>query len=178
MPVTTVEKHDKVRREIELAIKLFFNQEDPVGVYALSVSSFQTIKKLAEVDSHLHSHADFMSQILPETDSEFWSLFDTPYDFLKLAEENPDTSFETLDEKVNDVLLLLCGMYYILLKYPASAIINLYVCWALIAYHDYMKEDSPAYTFYNTMRDLIVLPDFTEFNRNDQLLVGKKANRR
>jgi len=65
-------------------------------------------------------------------------------------------------------------MYYILLKYPASAIINLYVCWALIAYHDYLKEDSPSYTFYNTMRDLIVLPDFTEFSRDDQLLVGKK----
>jgi hypothetical protein len=106
-PKLKFSKLDCARRQLELAIELYFLERDPVSIHTL-VSAARQI--LTDINKHrggkpLFTEAQaFKGIVIPGKEKELAQLFRNPANFFKHADDDPDASID-FSPDFNEVIL-------------------------------------------------------------------------
>jgi hypothetical protein len=97
-------KFDVAERQLLQAIKLFFNEEDPVSIHTLSESASQVLYDIGQ-DHGVFSIARDTDLIVPERKKEWLAAVFKSRNFFKHADKDPNGVHE-FKEEFNDMSLM------------------------------------------------------------------------
>jgi hypothetical protein len=167
-----VSKVEVARRQIELSIRLLFQNEDPIGIHSLAAAGFRILRDLGSVktDSEINQYLKHI--IKPGMEGKFWQSFNRAANFFKHAERDPDDMLENVQEEVNDVLILFACLYYRDIGYEWTAEMLTFVAWYIVLNPEVLSyfQDDPVMKQMLESPELSVLRDKS---RHEQLAEGK-----
>jgi hypothetical protein len=127
--MTTISKLEGARRNLAAAVRLFFENGDPIAVHTLAAAAQGVIRDVAKArglshTSILHDHPG----ISIEARKEWFNILNAPRNFFKHADKDPDGMLE-FDEKGNETLLLDACITLTELSSQALSEVNVYLGW-------------------------------------------------
>ncbi len=166
-----IDKPEAAKRQIDAAIRMFFNGEDPIAIYTLTMSGLQVLRDLASKQGE---------NIVDYAINEIWDseekkvVFQKMRDFanfLKHAERDPTGLHDEIElEKAIDRILLIACLYYDSLGHQLTPEMFALVDW-LVA-----LEGAPKSLLKNAGRPIRMAVDMVDelrqgrtFSRKEQL---------
>jgi hypothetical protein len=166
-----VSKIEAAKRQIELSIRLLFQNEDPIGILTLAAAGFRILRDLGEeADAKAHHHLKKIIKVGME--GKLWKAFNRPADFLKHAENVHDGILDNIQEEANDVLILFACFYYKDLGHRWTLQMVAFITWYMLLHPEIIElllEDPTKY-------DIVADDEITvlkEKPRYEQLTFGK-----
>ena len=169
-----IDKPEAARRQIDAAIRMFFNGEDPIAIYKLTMSGLQVLRDLASKQSeNIVDHAINATGDSEEKKVVFQKMRE--YDnFLKHADQDPTELLDEIElEKAIDHILLIACLYYDSLDHRLTPEMFALVGW-LVA-----LKGAPKSLLKNAARSIRMAVDMVgelrqgrTFSRKEQLNLG------
>lgn len=162
-------KIEAARRQLDAAIRMLFANEDPVAIHTLCMAAFRILRDLAAKRGDSYIHKVTQASIRPGMEKEFWAAMHVPSNFLKHADRDADAILDEVDEKVNDIIILLACLYYRDLGYQLTPEMIVLMSWVYALYPNFLKDDiqSLLKTHLEQAKNSLVGK-----SRQDQLSVG------
>ena len=171
MTVIRVSKIEAAKRQIEVSIKLLFQNEDPIGILTLAAAGFRILRNLGKkADTQIHQHLKKI--IKPGMEGRLWKAFNRPADFLKHAEDGHDGILENIQEEANDVLILFACFYYKELGYQWTPQMEAFITWYMLRHPEIIELLIEDPTMYDMVADGEISA-LKEKPRSEQLSFGK-----
>ena len=108
MVVQTISKVEAARRQLDVAIQLYFQDGDEVAIHTLAAAAFELVTSLRV---HAGEPDDLLEQIIPERRAEFLRMWRRPQNFFKHADRDPSASLE-FDPGLTEVTLFLAVLRF------------------------------------------------------------------
>ena len=108
-----INKPEAARRQIDAAIRMLFNGEDPIAIYKLTMSGLQVLRDLAaKQNENIVDHAINATWDSKEKKVVLQKMRE--YDnFLKHADKDPTELLDEIElEKAIDLILIIACLYY------------------------------------------------------------------
>jgi len=171
MATIKVNKIEAARRQIDIAVRLLFDNEDPIAIHTLAMAGFRILRDIAEKqNSNICKFTQ--SFIKPGMEGKFWGSLQTFANFLKHANKDPDDIIDNIQEEVNDSILLLASLYYQDLGYQLTPEMLALSAW-YIAIHPGSISDDFSKKFQTQFRALPAA--LIDKSRQEQVAEGKEA---
>ncbi len=142
-----VTKLDAARRQIRVAIRLFFQREDMAAVHTLAAAAQEVLREIGKARSveTFARYDDAVDQIVrPEMREEFCRMLRQAQNFLKHADRDPDGVLDFYPEATQYYLFDATRMY-ILLDPVGSPEALMFLCWFSVK-HPYLLKRNGAKT--------------------------------
>ena len=124
-----ISKLDAAKRELEMAIRLFFSNSDMVAVYSLAAAAHEILRGLCTKQKIKSFIKDTMvSMIKKEKQGEYWKMITRAQNFFKHAEKDHDQLLKFYLEPTEYFLWDACGMYQTLTK-ESPPLIQVFNMW-------------------------------------------------
>ena len=139
-----VDKIGAAKRQIELAIRLLFQNEDPIGIHTLAAAGFRILHDLGQAKRSEISQY-LVHIIKPEMQSKFWKVFSRAANFFKHADSDPDGILGGVQEEVNDVLILFACFLYRDIEAHWTPQMVAFVAWYIVIHPEtlnYLQDDT------------------------------------
>ncbi len=137
-------KTEAARRQIDVAIRLLFSEEDPVAIHTLAGAAFRILRDLADKKSDSYMKKITKAMIKPGMESKFWRQWNTSTNFLKHADNDPEEMLEEIDEEANEGILFMASLYYQDLVYQLTPEMITLVGWYTAMHPEFLREDASA----------------------------------
>ncbi len=165
-PALSVGKLDAAKRQLETAIRLYFNYDDPVSIHTLCAAAYNVIRDLNAKRDGEPMLKDLWRLLDTREAKEFKQLISKAENFFKHANRDPDARY-TLNPEETEVLLLEATQRYLQLTGERPALMFVYTTWYVIQHPDIFQKD-PEYAKFFAKVDLSAFPDdrkryFSEF---------------
>ncbi len=144
-----VNKPEAARRQIDVAIKLLFNNEDPIPIHTLAMAAFRIVRDLAKDNPDHHMDSMFNKMIRPGMEKEFWSVMHRPANFFKHADLDADDILNDVKEEINDVILFLATLWYQELGYKFTPEMLSLVTWFTVLHPHFLQDNASFKTAIN-----------------------------
>lgn len=165
-------KSDVACRQLVTAIRLFFNDGDPVSVYTLASNAWEVIDQLCKgrgidtVSDQTRSHID------PSKDLKR-DYINNPYrNFFKHADSDPDVVVTGFNTRTPESVLFLAAEDYIRLNKKSPVEVQVYQSWFTAMYPEKL---SPSSAEDRIPRTDIAFPCIAHAERSAQLAMGLQA---
>ncbi|MFA5821014.1 MAG: hypothetical protein WC873_02850, partial [Candidatus Gracilibacteria bacterium] len=124
-----ISKLDAAKRQLEIAIRLFLNNEDPISIHTLSAASHTILRDLCRKQGKESTLKDVMiKRTKPEKKDEVVKMFNEAENFFKHANKDPDQLLKFHPEETEWFLWDVGKMYIELTKdYPP--IVKVFLVW-------------------------------------------------
>lgn len=173
------DKMDVARREIDLAIRLFFAGEEPIGIHLLAMSAFEILKDIAISRGGSDWLDAFNNCLVPKFKNEAWGVLKAPYNFLKHANRDPDGVLEDVHEEVNDGVLLFAAIHFQSLGNQFTPEMTTFILWYSKIHPEHFKQNpkplSPAELNDDVARSLRSMERSAQIAEGAKLLQSAKA---
>lgn len=133
-------KADAARRQVDAAIRMLFQAEDPVPIHTLAMASFGILRNLTEKRGN-SIQAEIDSMIKPGMEGKFWGRFFNLANFLKHADKDPEAIHDFAEEEVNDMVLALCAKLYASLGYSLTQEMSALLVWFCCVHEETMASE-------------------------------------
>jgi hypothetical protein len=171
MPKIRISKIEAARRQIDVAIRMLFAQEDAIAIHSLSMAAFRILRDLSASDDDNYMNQVTKGLIKEGREREFWSLLQKPANFLKHADRDPHSILDDFDEEANDAVLFLASVYYQSIGELLTPEMTTLIEWFLALHPDFLKDDADL-----SFRGLIYQASrtLTDMSRKEQLAKGQE----
>ena len=167
---TELTKLEVARRQLAVAIRLFFDDRDPVSVYTLAANAQEIVDVLCTrqgIDSLSGQARGNLSG-----DRSLKDLINDPYrNFFKHADRDPDATIGGFSDEQNDHLLMLAVEDLLRLEAPKLIECQIFQTWYLAAYPERIAP-ADLERFLRLIREK--LPGLAQKSRSDQKKTGKE----
>ncbi|MCX5818470.1 MAG: hypothetical protein NT047_00930 [Deltaproteobacteria bacterium] len=149
-------KLDAAKRQLEVAIKLYFNFDDPVSIHTLTAAAYNVLK---DINKNRGNDPVYIKEWFPkhmirqEKQKEFKILQNQAENFFKHAEKDPGAILFFRPSQT-DFLLWETGSLYQRLTGEATPLIRLYRGWFIFHHIDYFELPDDDKNKYEHMRDI------------------------
>lgn len=106
-PTIELSKLDAASRQLDVAVRLLFANEDPVAVHTLAHAAFGVLKGVAERRGGSRFLAHAAEEDSRNANGKFWRDFNRVGNFLKHGNEDPDGYLSDIPEEINEALIFL-----------------------------------------------------------------------
>lgn len=107
-----ISKLDAAKRQLDMAIRLFLNQEDPISIHTLSAASHTILRDLSKQQQKESTLKDTMVKMgKPERQKDLEKMFNKAENFFKHANRDADTLLKFYPEETEWFIWDVCGMY-------------------------------------------------------------------
>ncbi len=164
----SIDKLQAARRQLDVAVELFFHDGDPVAVHALGAASCEILEDLM---AHAGVEDDLIAVLLPDYRDRFRALWRAPQNFFKHANRDPNSVLDYETALAGQVLFRACRHYSHFAPVTAPMrVLQIYYC---LRHPDVLLDratreaflDAPAWMrdasrehFYDVMRDVANAP--------------------
>ncbi len=152
-----VTKIEAAQRQIDVAIRLLFANEDPVAIHTLASAAFRVLRDVAESKGSVKMHQFIKSQIIPGKEKMFWKAIGKSANFFKHAEHDAERMLEGFHEEVNDFMLFFACIYYDELGHSPSAEMNSLKIWFLTSHPELRQSSSPGPPYFMTREQQLAM---------------------
>jgi hypothetical protein len=131
-----ISKLDAAKRQLELAIRLFFNYDDVVAIHTLSSAARDLLSDLAAkqgVKSIVYSQM-IEEVVKPEKQAEVRKIFNKAKNFFKHADKDPDALLKFNPEISEFDIWDACELYRKLTQ-ENTPLVLLYISWFYLKYN-------------------------------------------
>lgn len=136
-----VNKIEAARRQIDVAIKLLFGNEDPIAIHTLASAAFRILRDISNKKTDSKMKQCLKAIIRPNMEKEFWNKMNKPANFFKHADKDHDAILDNVDEKINDSMLVMACLYYKDLGYQCTVEMRVLLSWYTAIYPDFFKDN-------------------------------------
>ena len=164
-----IDKLDAACRQINEAIRMLFENRDPLAIHTLAAASLAVLRDLSKRKGKGEWLAAFNDLVEPGREKELWHFVEAPSNFLKHANRDPDRILEEFEEESNDAFLFFCCGLLRDLGQPLTLEMKALWWWFATMHPGVLKEGPLSNTLRGLGERLGGLP------RPEQLLVGKNA---
>lgn len=164
-----VNKPEAARRQIDLAIRLLFDNEDPIPIHTLAMAGFRILRDLTKDQPKSYMEQTLKRILIPGKEGEFWKAMHRPANFFKHAESDPDDILENVQEEINDATLFLSSVWYQDLGYKKTPEMAALITWFQVLHPHFVLESAP-------IKPILGRNEFDEFrkeSRIEQLKMGE-----
>jgi hypothetical protein len=145
----TISKLDAARRQLQIAIKLWFAEDDPVSVHTLAYAAYEIIHRVSKERNPSRAELMFDAPVKKERRVEFVKALKEDASFFKHAETDVNGVIEFIPELsfwflfFSAIGVQACGEQ---LSYLESAILT----WTTLHHPDILSEEGRALTAQRT----------------------------
>ncbi|HXE42340.1 MAG TPA: hypothetical protein VN516_04880 [Candidatus Baltobacteraceae bacterium] len=143
-PKLKLSKLDCARRQLELAIELFFMERDPVSIHTLAGATYQL---LADINKHrggkpLTTELEGLKRfVIPGKEKELAKLFKEAENFFKHADRDPEGVIDFSPE-INELLLWEASLKYSELTSEETSAMVAIQLWFQVKHPEYFKLEA------------------------------------
>jgi len=166
-----VNKIEAARRQIDAAIRLLFDNEDPIAIHTLTMAGFRILRDLADKQNN-NINKVVQSYIKPGMEGKFWGSMQSFANFLKHAKKDPDAVIDNIQEEVNEAILFIASLYYRDLGCQFTPEMLALYGWYSAIHPDLISDDAPK-NFQTQLE--AVRGFFIGKSRQQQLTEGKEV---
>lgn len=169
-----VTKIDAARRQLITAIRLFFDDADPVSVYSLASNAWEVIDVLC-TSGCVESFSKQARENLPAGHTLKYYINEPCRNFFKHAAQdpNPDSSVELSESNVASILFLAVEDY-IRLRQGGPVETQVFQAWYIAVFPEKVNEDDPlARSIVDTAR--LAFPGIGALSASDQIALGRQV---
>jgi hypothetical protein len=123
-----VSKLDGARRQIEMAIKLYFDYGDPVPIHTLTAAAYSVLRDVNEKRGGELMLKDAWRFLDTPEAREFKRYINQPENFLKHADKDPEGTF-TLDTRWTQAMLCEASHKHCGLTGESPPLLVLFLIW-------------------------------------------------
>ena len=134
MEELTISKLDSAKRQLEIAIKLYFNFDDPVSIHTLTAAAYNLLR---DINKYRSNDPLFVKEwlpknlIKPEKKKEFIKLMNEAENFFKHADRDSEGTY-TFRPRQTEILLWDAVETYKKLTGEMTPLIGLYRGWFMM----------------------------------------------
>ena len=142
MEQLNLSKLDAAKRQLEVAIKLYFNFDDPVSIHTLTAAAYNVLRDINKKrgnDPVLIKEWFPQYMIRSEKQKEFKILLNEAENFFKHAEKDPEAVL-SFRPRQTEFLLWEAGSLYQRLTGEVTPLMRLYRGWFMMHHVDYFTE--------------------------------------
>jgi hypothetical protein len=165
-----VNKTDAAQRQIDVAVRLLFSNEDPVAIHTLTSAAFRILRDLSEKKPTAKTHQSIKMIIRPGKEKGFWSEINKAANFFKHADSDAEGMLEGFQEEANDFALLGASLYYQDLGYSLTCEMMALQMWFAAVYSDIMEPGSAAELPLESQNAALL----SSMSRSQHLALGKR----
>jgi hypothetical protein len=135
-----INKLDAARRQINAAIRMTFEGEDPVAIHSVIAAGHRIIRDICEQRGDIESYLRFTDWIAPGYEREFWHAMNASANFIKHADKDPDEIHE-LDDEASDYMIVFATKWYRDLGNSISTEMNVFATWWAVQHPNVLKGE-------------------------------------
>ena len=125
--MSKITKIDSTKRHINSAIRLHFQEFDPIIVHTLGSTAFRVLRDLSEKRGDISKN--IYENISDYTRKKIFNIFNQDINFFKHADKDPDGVLEDFNPLVNDNLLGICCLHFGDLGYNLTNEMKAFMHW-------------------------------------------------
>lgn len=139
-----ISKLDAAKRQLEVAIRLYFSWGDPVAIHTLAAAAFNV---LIDINNHRGGNGppireNYLDWIKSEYLSDAKKKLKEAENFFKHADRDPDSTFPFRPQTTEFVLFDGVELYFGLTQ-ELSPLLHTFRAWWLIQHKHLLKPDAP-----------------------------------
>lgn len=105
-------KLDAARRQLHVAIRMYFNHGDVVAMHTLAAAAFAVVKNMLDAKGSSDSPTQWVKEIIkPQHQKLYWDKLNATANFLKHADRDPDRCHEFSPLETENLLFLAAYHY-------------------------------------------------------------------
>jgi hypothetical protein len=135
-----INKLDAARRQINAAIRMTFEGEDPVAIHSVIAAGHRIIRDICEQRGDIESYLRFTDWIAPGHEREFWQAVNASANFIKHADKDAADIHE-LDEEASDYMIIFATKWYKDLGNSISTEMNVFAAWWSLQHPNALKPE-------------------------------------
>jgi len=149
-----VSKLDAAKRQLEMAIRLFLNNEDVVSTHTLVAAAHEILRNLCGKQGKGSYLKDTMLKMIkPEKRDEFWHMMNDPENFFKHADRDPEDILKFYTGNTEMLLWDVCAMYQDLTK-ENLPLIKVYYLWYFSKHTDQIADIPETQEYKQILKDM------------------------
>jgi len=169
-----INKIDAAKRQINAAIRMTFQGEDPVAIHSVIAAGHRIIRDICQKRGDVESFLRFTDWIAEGHEKQFWAAMNASANFIKHADTDADAIHE-FDEEMADFMIVFASKWYGDLGYSRSREMNTFATWWAIqhpqgitpTYLEVIKKAGFLKQFEVMQREVVNL------SRKDRLRIGQ-----
>jgi hypothetical protein len=169
-----INKLDAARRQINAAVRMTFEGEDPIAIHSVIAAGHRIIRDICEQRGDIESYLKFTDWIAPGHERDFWNAMNASANFIKHADKDAQAIHE-LDDEASDYMIVFAAKWYRDLGNATSTEMNVFATWWALQHPNVLKGEFLAQCEkagidsrqIETMKGAL-----TVFDRADRLKVG------
>ena len=168
---TDLTKLDVARRQLAVAIRLFFDNRDSVSVYTLAANAWEIVDVLCR-NRGVESFSEQIRENIPDGKSLKHDFINAPYrNFFKHADNDPDGIVEEFSDEKNDHVLFTAVEDLIRLEQLALFECQVFQIWYLAVYEEKIAAEELERVLPKIRE---ALPDISQLSRLEQKRMGRE----
>lgn len=167
---TTLTKKDVAQKQLVTAIRLFFNDDDPISIFSLAANAWEIIDVLCN-KANIQSISNQMRQNISNGQDLKKDYINSPFrNFFKHADKDSDRVIENFDETIVDSIIFLGVEDYLRLINKSPVEFQVFQLWYLAT-----NPEKISYASLKEILDTInhTFQNINQLSRKEQLQMGK-----
>lgn len=165
-------KQDVARRQLVTAIRLFFENEDPVSIFTLASNAWEVIDVLCN-KAGVNSLSNESRDHTPKGKDLKKDYINSPYrNFFKHADQDSNARLKDFDGKKCDDILFLGVEDYIRLFKKSPVELQVFQLWYLAVKIEKVSGDALENVLEKIDR---IFPNIINLSREEQLILGQRV---
>ena len=124
-------KPDAARRQIDAAVRIFFDEEDELAVLTLAGAAFRIVRDLSEARGTGFVWTTWKGMIKPGMEAELWGAFNKVPNFLKHANRDPDGVLDDVEDGLCVPMLIFAIWLYADLGFQRTPEMVTFIVWCI-----------------------------------------------
>jgi hypothetical protein len=169
-----INKMDAARRQINAAIRMTFDEEDPIAIHSVVAAGHRIIRDICEQRGDIESYLQFTDWIAPGHEADFWRAVNSSANFIKHAVEDAHAIHE-LDDEAADYMIVFASRWYGDLGNVRSTEMNVFAYWWSLLHPEVWKPnvlESIRRAGYDSQHSTLQ-KSMLGLNRGDRLKTGR-----
>jgi|APTNR8051073442_1049403.scaffolds.fasta_scaffold27837_2 hypothetical protein len=164
-----ITKLDAAKHQLITAIRLFFEDRDPIAVTSLAGNASEIVDTLCKNKGHLRTVDEILRRFPNVNEKYIRSLKHHDRNFFKHADRNSEMSLDNYDEDFNDFLIMTAVQDLFALTKTVPIEIQVFQIWCIAAHPEKLNPDTSEETFSKIEE---MFPDFSDLSRRQKKLKG------
>jgi len=171
-----ISKLDAARRQIDCAIRMTFDCEDPVAIHTVIAAGHRIIRDLCEKLGNIESYLRFTDWIEPRYEKQFWGAINASANFLKHSDADPNSIHE-LNVENSDYMIVFASKWYRDLGNELSFEMQFFGLWWAIQHPRVLKPELVAQFERAGGKEVMeqLIGSARHLSRQDMCKLGKMA---
>lgn len=138
----TLTKIDVARRQLVTAIRLLFDDRDPVSVFSLAANAQEILSTLCERRGVLSLRASIAAPTGMKSDQLQTQLINPARNFFKHADRDPDSVWRDFTDSDCDHILLIPSIDFVMLERKSPIEAQVFVTWYAALYPEKIPQNT------------------------------------